>query len=127
MNTPPVAQDPAADARAEACLFCRIVAGAVPADVIAQDGAAIAFRDIDPRAPLHVLVVPREHHRDVGALAESDPAALTAVVRLAARVAGQHVEGGYRLVFNTGAEGGQTVGHVHAHVLGGRPMTWPPG
>jgi histidine triad (HIT) family protein len=109
------------------CLFCQIVAGQVPADLVAENDDAVAFGDIAPKAPVHILVVPRGHHRDVGELAGADPEGLAAVVRMAARVAGEHAEGGYRLVFNTGPQGGQTVGHVHGHVLAGRTMTWPPG
>ena len=111
------------------CLFCRIVAGEIPATVVRQDEATVAFRDINPQAPTHVVVVPRAHHADAGALAAADPALSGAVLHAAASVA--ESEGidkdGYRLVFNTGAGAGQTVFHVHCHVLGGRTMTWPPG
>jgi histidine triad (HIT) family protein len=111
------------------CLFCRMVAGEVPATVVFDDERTFAFRDIDPQAPTHVLVIPKEHHPDVAALAAADPALLTAVHRTAAAVAEQEgiVADGWRLVVNTGAHGGQTVFHVHAHVLGGRPFRWPPG
>ncbi|MBO1750699.1 HIT domain-containing protein [Actinotalea sp. BY-33] len=101
------------------CLFCRIVAGAVPATVVAQSSAAVAFRDIDPQAPLHVLVVPRDHHADVAQLAAADPALLAQVVSLAEQVASDESSGQFRLVFNTGPSAGQSVFHVHAHVLGG--------
>jgi histidine triad (HIT) family protein len=111
------------------CLFCRIVAGEIPATVVREDEATVAFRDINPQAPTHVVVVPRAHHADAGALAAADPALSGAVLHAAASVA--EAEGidkdGYRLVFNTGAGAGQTVFHVHCHVLGGRTMTWPPG
>ncbi|WP_250444724.1 HIT domain-containing protein [Actinotalea sp. C106] len=101
------------------CLFCRIVAGAVPATVVAENPAAVAFRDIDPQAPLHVLVVPRDHHADVAQLAAADPALLAEVVSLAELVASDESGGQFRLVFNTGPSAGQSVFHVHAHVLGG--------
>ena len=97
------------------CLFCSIVAGAVPADVVARGERVLAFRDIDPQAPTHVLVVPRDHHPDVAALAE-----LVAVARDVA-------DGDFRLVLNSGAGAGQSVFHVHAHVLAGRGFGWPPG
>ena len=109
------------------CLFCRIVAGEIPADVVLRSQQVLAFRDIDPKAPTHVLVVPLEHHSDVGALAAADPAALAELVQVGRRVVADDGHDHYRLVFNTGAEAGQSVFHVHGHVLAGRPMTWPPG
>jgi histidine triad (HIT) family protein len=108
------------------CLFCRIVAGEVPSTVVAENAAAVAFRDLDPRAPVHVLVVPRDHHADVAQLAASDPTLLSAVVLLANEVAEQECAGQYRLVFNTGAEAGQSVFHVHGHVIGGTRLGWSP-
>lgn len=113
----------------DGCLFCRIVAGDVPATVVHDDALTLAFRDLGPQAPVHVLVVPRAHHADVGALAAADPEALAAVHRTAAAVAEREgVAGsGWRLVFNTGADAGQSVAHVHGHVLGGRQLEWPPG
>lgn len=115
--------------RMDDCLFCRIVAGQVPADVVYATDRTIAFRDIAPQAPTHVLVVPREHYRDAAALAAGDPALAAVLLADAAAVAVQEGlgESGYRLVLNTGAGAGQTVFHVHAHVLGGRPLAWPPG
>jgi histidine triad (HIT) family protein len=109
------------------CLFCRVVAGDLPADVVHRGERVLAFRDIDPQAPTHVLVVPLEHHPDVGAIAAADPAALAELVAAAEQIA--HAEGhdDFRLVFNTGARAGQSVFHVHGHVLAGRAMTWPPG
>jgi histidine triad (HIT) family protein len=105
------------------------VAGEIPATVVREDEATVAFRDINPQAPTHVVVVPRAHHADAGAVAAEDPALAGAVLHAAAQVA--EAEGidkdGYRLVFNTGAGAGQTVFHVHCHLLGGRAMTWPPG
>ena len=110
------------------CLFCRIVAGEVPADVVARTGRTLAFRDVAPQAPLHVLVVPLEHHPDVDALAAADPALLGELVAAAVAVAAQEgLTAGHRLVVNTRADGGQTVHHLHVHVLGGRGLGWPPG
>ena len=105
------------------CLFCRIVAGEIPATVVHETATTLAFRDIDPKAPVHVLVVPRAHHRDVLALA-GDPQAAADVLAAAAAVAAAEglTEDGFRLIFNTGGHGGQEVFHVHAHVLGGRPL-----
>jgi len=110
------------------CLFCRIVAGEIPSTPVHETDRTLAFRDLDPKAPTHVLVVPKPHHADVAALSDADPALLADV--MAAAVAVARAEGlgdGYRLVANTGADGGQTVHHVHVHVLGGRGLTWPPG
>jgi histidine triad (HIT) family protein len=102
------------------CLFCRIVAGEIPATVVRETADTVAFRDIAPKAPVHVLVVPRTHHADVAALAAADPALAATLLADATAVAEQEGIGdGWRLVFNTGAPVGQTVFHVHAHVLGG--------
>jgi histidine triad (HIT) family protein len=109
------------------CLFCKIVAEEIDADVVAGTDGAVAFRDINPQAPTHVLVVPREHQPDVGSLAAADPHALAAVVTLAADVARSEGLSAHRVVFNTGADAGQSVFHCHAHVLGGRSLSWPPG
>jgi histidine triad (HIT) family protein len=111
------------------CLFCKIAAGAVPAEVVRETDRTVAFRDINPQAPAHVLVIPRDHHRTVGELAAADAELLAVVLRETQEVAVAEgvAESGYRVVFNTGAEAGQTVFHVHAHVLGGRLLTWPPG
>lgn len=109
------------------CLFCRIVAGDVPATVVRETPSTIAIRDIDPQAPTHVLVLPRAHHETVAALAAADPALLSELVRETQAVAAAEGRPAYRLVFNTGAEVGQSVFHVHGHVLAGRPMSWPPG
>lgn len=112
----------------EGCLFCGIVAGEIPATVVYETDRLLAFRDIGPQAPTHVLVIPREHHRDIGALVAADPALAGELMAGAVAVAQQEGLGaGHRLVLNTGPDGGQTVDHVHAHVLGGRHMTWPPG
>ena len=105
------------------CLFCRIVAGEVPADVVAETDRTLAFRDVAPQAPTHVLVVPREHHDDVAACAEADPALVGELLVAAAEVArAEGLTGGYRLLTNTGPDAGQTVHHLHVHVLGGRPL-----
>ncbi|MBM6398903.1 histidine triad nucleotide-binding protein [Phycicoccus sonneratiae] len=109
------------------CLFCRIVAGEVPADVVAETEHSLAFRDISPQAPTHALVVPRRHVPDAASLAVASPDELADVVALAARVAEGDGLPGYRLVANTGAAAQQTVFHCHVHVLGGRELTWPPG
>jgi len=110
------------------CLFCRIVAGSIPAEVVAESEHSLAFRDVAPKAPTHVLVVPRRHVANAGELADASPDELADVVRLAGRVAAQEgLAEGHRLVFNTGAGAGQTVFHAHLHVLGGRDLGWPPG
>ncbi len=110
------------------CPFCRIVDGRIPAQVVHAGERVVAFRDIDPKAPTHVLVISREHHENVTALAAADPAGLAEVVAVADLVAGDEGHAGqYRLVFNTGASVGQSVFHVHAHVLAGRSFSWPPG
>ncbi|HET8599589.1 MAG TPA: histidine triad nucleotide-binding protein [Segeticoccus sp.] len=110
------------------CLFCKIIAGDVPADVVHETDTTVAFRDIDPQAPTHVLVIPKRHEPDLVALATADPGAATDVLRAVGDVAAQEQLGeGYRSVFNTGALAQQSVFHAHVHVLGGRAMTWPPG
>lgn len=109
------------------CLFCRIVAGDVPADVVLETRKTLAFRDISPQAPVHVLVVPKEHHRDLGALAAADQQLAAELLETLRAVAEQEGLAHYRIVFNTGEGAGQSVFHVHGHVLGGRPMGWPPG
>lgn len=111
------------------CLFCRIVAGDIPATVVRADEHTVAFRDLEPQAPTHVLVIPRRHVPTVAALAEQAPDEVAAVVQAVAAVARDEGvdQGGYRTVFNTGADAHQTVFHAHVHVLGGRTMTWPPG
>jgi histidine triad (HIT) family protein len=111
------------------CLFCRISTGEIPADIVARSDRALAFRDIQPQAPVHVLVIPVDHHADVPSVVEADPSLASEMLALAAQVARQEgvAESGHRLVANTGLEGGQSVGHAHIHVLGGRPLGWPPG
>ncbi|MGY1697070.1 MULTISPECIES: histidine triad nucleotide-binding protein [unclassified Geodermatophilus] len=116
------------------CLFCRIVAREIPADVVHETDRTLAFRDVNPQAPTHVLVIPKDHHPTVAALAYADPDLLAEVVRAVSAVAVQEglatddgVEPGYRVVTNTGPQAGQSVDHVHLHVLGGRDLRWPPG
>ena len=110
------------------CLFCKIVAGDIPATVVHETDTTLAFRDLDPQAPTHVLVVPRSHYPDAAALAEGEPDTAAHLFETAREIAAQEsLDGGYRLVFNTGADAHQTVFHVHMHVLGGRRMGWPPG
>lgn len=111
------------------CLFCRIVAGEIPATVVYRSERVLAFRDLDPQAPSHVLVIPVQHHPDAAAVAAADPTLLADLVLAAREVADAEdiIAGGYRMVFNTGAGAGQSVFHCHLHLLGGRPFGWPPG
>ncbi len=111
------------------CLFCSIVAGDIPAVRVLSSARTIAFRDINPQAPVHVLIVPKDHFSDLASLASADDGLLDELASQAHLVASAEgvAETGYRVVFNTGADAGQTVAHAHAHVLGGRPMAWPPG
>jgi histidine triad (HIT) family protein len=106
------------------CLFCRIIAGEVPATVVRESPRTLAFRDIAPQAPTHVLVVPKEHYPDLHSLVSTDDSLLVDLLRETYGVAVEEgiAESGYRVVFNTGADAGQTVDHVHAHVLGGREL-----
>ena len=110
------------------CLFCRMVTGEIPADVVHSTDRVLAFRDIHPQAPTHVLVVPRRHVPDVDTLADDDAGLLSALFAAVRRVAEhERLAKGYRVVTNVGAESGQSVFHLHFHVLGGRRMGWPPG
>lgn len=111
------------------CLFCRIAAGETPAAIVHQDEHLIAFKDINPQAPMHVLVVPRRHIATLNDLTESDDQLVGEMMRRGAAIARAHghADAGYRTVFNTNAGAGQTVFHIHLHVLGGRSLTWPPG
>jgi len=110
------------------CLFCRIVAGEIPSDRVHEDDEVIAFRDIAPQAPTHVLIIPRRHVADLHDLTDADAALLGSLFGAARRIADDEgLERGYRIVSNVGAESGQSVFHLHLHLLGGRPMTWPPG
>ncbi len=110
------------------CLFCAIGAGDIPADIVRESERILIFRDTRPQAPTHILAITRQHFANLGDLAGADPTLAGELLgELALAVAGVGLDSGYRVVFNTGTDGGQTVGHVHAHVLGGRSMTWPPG
>jgi histidine triad (HIT) family protein len=111
------------------CLFCRIIEGEIPADLLHSDEHCIAIRDINPQAPTHVLVIPREHMESLNDASNRDEQLLGHLLRVGARIANDegHSERGYRTVINTGSEAGQSVFHLHVHVLGGRPMNWPPG
>ncbi|MFE9253588.1 histidine triad nucleotide-binding protein [Streptomyces sp. NPDC006879] len=119
-----MAGEPQAD-----CLFCKIVTGEVPATVVRETATTVAFRDINPQAPTHILVIPKAHYADAASLASAEPTLAADVLREAGEVAAEEkIDGsGFRVVFNTGAGAGQTVFHAHAHVLGGRGLQWPPG
>lgn len=112
------------------CIFCAIASGQTPADIVARSSHAVAFRDLNPQAPTHVLVIPTTHIGSAAdATGDAGEAALGAVLRLGVEVAAQLglAPAGYRFVINSGVDGGQTVPHLHLHLLGGRRMTWPPG
>jgi histidine triad (HIT) family protein len=111
------------------CLFCQIVARQIPATIVAETETTLTFRDVNPQAPTHLLVIPKIHAATMAALLSADPNVVMDVMQSAvdaADAAGVSASG-YRLVVNTGSDGGQTVDHVHVHVLGGRPLAWPPG
>lgn len=110
------------------CLFCKIVAHEIPAEIVAENDHTVVFRDINPQAPVHVLVIPRAHHETFGALAAAEPEAAAALaVDARAAADGEGYGDAYRLVFNNGAAAGQSVFHAHGHVLAGRDLAWPPG
>ena len=110
------------------CVFCDIVEGKIPAKLVLEDHLALAFHDVSPKAPTHVLVIPREHVPDLGAATPEQELLLGHLLLVARDVAAQEgLTGGYRVVVNRGVDGGQTVDHLHVHVLGGRPLSWPPG
>ncbi len=111
------------------CLFCRIVAGEIPSPRVFEDDEMIAFNDINPQAPMHVLIVPRVHLATLNDLEREHDSLVGSMVRRAAAIAAERgfAEGGFRTVFNCNAGAGQSVFHIHLHVLGGRTMTWPPG
>jgi histidine triad (HIT) family protein len=111
------------------CLFCKIIAGQIPATIVHSSDRIVAIKDINPQAPTHVLILPRRHIATLNDLNESDDALIGELSRTAAAIAKKngHAEAGYRTVFNTNADAGQTVFHIHLHLLGGRKMAWPPG
>ena len=111
------------------CLFCRIAAGEIPATLVHQDERLIAFKDITPQAPTHVLIIPRRHIATLNDLTAEDDGLVGAMIRAAATIADKqgHAAGGYRTIFNCNADAGQTVFHIHLHLLGGRRLGWPPG
>jgi len=111
------------------CLFCKILKGEIPAAIIYEDERMIAFKDINPQAPLHALIVPKRHIGSLNDLTPDDDGLVGEMIRRAAAIAGQHgyADRGFRTVFNTNAEAGQTVFHIHLHLLAGRGLSWPPG
>ncbi len=110
------------------CTFCKIAAGELPAKTVARDDLIVAIEDLNPQAPTHLLVMPIGHHANVQELAKADRALAARLLEIASRLGAERGGGaGFRLVFNTGRDGGQTVDHVHVHVLAGRHMDWPPG
>jgi histidine triad (HIT) family protein len=111
------------------CLFCKIVAGQIPGALVHQDADVVAFKDINPQAPLHVLIVPRRHIATLNDLTPEDDQIMGKLHRAAAALASEHgyAERGYRTVFNTNADAGQSVFHIHLHLLAGRGLNWPPG
>lgn len=111
------------------CLFCRIIRRDIPASIVYEDDRLLAFNDINPQAPTHVLIIPKQHIESLNALAPGEDAIVGEMVRRAAAIANTRgiAESGYRTVFNTNRDAGQTVFHVHLHLLGGRSLTWPPG
>ena len=111
------------------CLFCRITSRQVNADIVAETGEFLAIKDINPQAPTHLLIIPKEHIPTLADASDGHTALLGNALQMANRLARQHQlsQGGYRVVVNTGAEAGQSVFHLHVHLLGGRPFRWPPG
>ncbi|WEV42584.1 histidine triad nucleotide-binding protein [Bifidobacterium sp. ESL0682] len=107
---------------ADDCLFCKIIAGEVPSTKVYEDDTTYAFKDVNPKAKVHVLIVPKKHYANVAELAQADPAELAHIVEVAQSVADKEFHGAYRLIFNTGEDAGQSVFHVHAHVLTGETM-----
>ncbi|HJN16498.1 MAG TPA: histidine triad nucleotide-binding protein [Armatimonadota bacterium] len=111
------------------CLFCKIVAGEIPAEVVAEDDRVLAFKDINPGAPVHLLVIPKRHVANSSTVEEADEALVGHVVRVGCQVASEAglSESGFRLVLNNGRDAGEAVNHLHLHVIGGRALDWPPG
>ncbi len=111
-----------------ACIFCRIAAHEIPADIVRESDRVIAFRDMNPQAPTHILLIPKEHVESVAEIADDHAATLSDIMQAATQLArAEGIESGWRLVTNVGADAGQTVFHLHFHLLGGRVMQWPPG
>jgi len=113
----------------EDCIFCRIVAGEIPATVVAEDDQVLAFEDISPEAPVHILVIPKMHIHNSSTVEATDEALVGHLVRVGCQAAAEQgiAESGFRLVLNNGADAGEAVNHLHLHVLGGRELRWPPG
>ena len=113
----------------ESCLFCRIAAGKLQADIVSESKDGLAFRDIHPQSPVHILVIPKKHIASLHAAGESDAALLGNLLHWSARIAADQslMPGGYRIVTNCGPQAGQSVDHLHLHLLGGRQLQWPPG
>ncbi|MDX1508549.1 MAG: histidine triad nucleotide-binding protein [Woeseiaceae bacterium] len=111
------------------CLFCKILAGEIPADIVHESETAVAFRDINPQAPTHVLIIPRKHIATINDITESDHGIIGSLYGVAAKIAAKegHADDGYRVVMNCNERAGQSVFHVHLHLLGGRDLGWPPG
>jgi histidine triad (HIT) family protein len=111
------------------CLFCQIIAGEIPTEFVHEDELCVAIRDINPQAPTHVLIIPREHMESLNDASHRDESLLGHLLRVGARIANDegHAETGYRLVINTEAGAGQSIFHLHTHLLGGRSLNWPPG
>ncbi len=111
------------------CIFCQIINGEIPASIVHRDDRAVAFEDVNPQAPVHVLIITTEHIESLDEASQRDEAALGHLLRVAARIANERglSENGYRAVINTGPAAGQSVFHIHVHLLGGRPFGWPPG
>ena len=111
------------------CLFCKMIAGEIPCDIVYENESVFAFRDIDPKAPTHILLIPRKHIRSINELGESERNLAGELLLTAKKIAKDEGidESGFRTIFNTNSDGGQTVFHIHMHILGGRKMAWPPG
>ncbi len=111
------------------CLFCKIINGEIPSAKVYEDEKVYAFRDIEPQAPVHILIIPKEHIASANELTEENASVVGHIFAVAAKIAKDEgiAEGGYRIVNNCGQDGGQTVGHLHFHMLGGRALAWPPG
>ena len=111
------------------CIFCKIIAGEIPSTKVYEDDKILAFKDIEPQAPVHIIIIPKEHIKSANDINEENCALIGKIFNAAAKIAKELgiSENGYRIVNNCGADGGQTVGHIHFHMLGGRSLAWPPG